>query len=308
MTRMLLSDLYRLAHGRMLWGSLVALLAILAAVVAFYWWGTSEQFAQTVGEGEVSEQSVGLSATDESVSLGVAGDGGAQGSETHADDSARVMQSRTYVYAGVLVSGGFLPLFVSVIVVVLTSGDFETGLVKTLFAGRRSKASFYAARVALAVGLVVLLYVVGVVFLDVAMPLAGFAYRSEDTAAQWWAYVGLGALSAVCYALISLLVSVVTRSKVMGVVLAVLLSMGVLGQLVVAALAPVTAEAPVVADALSWLPSQCLQLMTGGAQRLFSAGEVAGLPAPLHALVGFAVPAVAAGALSVLVGARRDLA
>lgn len=303
--RMLAADLYRLAHGRMLWGFLVALAGILVAMTAFLWWSTTDSFARTVGEGGVS---VGVSATGESASLGVSVAGGVAENPYAADDAAGVMQSHTYAYAGMLVSGGFLPLFVSIMAVVIVCGDYETGFAKSLLVPTRSRTSYLVARLVLVAVLSAVVFAVGVAVLEAGFAVVGFTYRAQDTAGQWWGYVGLGVLSTMCYATLALFVAQLTKSKVAGIVCAVLVSSGMIGSAISSALGAISAAVPWVADVLAWLPSSCLALMTGGAQALFSAGDVAGLAAPVHAAVAFVLWTAAAGSLTVLAGARQSVA
>ncbi len=302
--RMLASDLYRLVRGRMLWGFLAALALVLAAAIAFFWWGTSGQFADAARSQAAQEQVVGLSSSDEGTLLGV---GASTGSPYHEDDAARVMQSHTYAYAGLLISGGFLPLFVSIVAVVLSCEDYETGFAKSLSCAGPRLARM-GARLVLVTALVLAFYAVGVAVCELGLPLAGFTYASADEPLRYLAYTGLALLSTLCYALLSLLVAELTRSKVAGIALASLVSTGMLGSALSAVLAQASLAVPALADALTWLPSYALRLLTGGADALFAAGEVAGLPAPEHAALALAAATLAAGALALVAGARRDVA
>lgn len=262
MTRLLASGLYRLVHGRLLWGTLGVLVVLLVFETGFLWYAMPE----------------------------------------------RVLLSHTYACASGLVAGGFLSLFCSLFAVLLLGQDLDGGFAKTLVAGGCSRASIVAVRLVAVAIACVLLLAVGVAVLSAGFPLAGFAFQGADEPGQWWAFMGLSALSAFCYSALCLLVAQLARSKVAGVLAACIVSTGVLGVLAESVLGALSVEFPVFGDVLAWLPVDSLHLMASGAEALFSAAPVGGVAAPAHVALVFALWSAAACVATLLVAKRQDVA
>ena len=165
------------------------------------------------------------------------------------------------------------------------------------------------ARLVLVTVLVLAFYAVGVAVCELGLPLAGFTYASADEPLRYLAYTGLALLSTLCYALLSLLVAEPHAQQGGGDRAGVprldrharKCALGRAG-------AGLSGRPPRSPTRSRGCPRTRFACSPAALTRFSAAGEVAGLPAPAHAALALAAATLAAGALALVAGVRRDVA
>lgn len=308
MYNLLKSDLYRLVHGRMLWVSLVVLVAFVALMVGLVWFATTPTFAQMVNEqaetGQVVETSSGgvVSITD--------GSGAKLTPEQTEALNDKTLPSRTSSYAQGFTSGGMLAMFVSLVMALFLVGDFETGFAKNVFAGRNRRVTYYLEKLVLCGAMCAAFLLLGMVLTDVGFAIAGFGTRSVETLGEYWGWAGLAWLAVMLYTAVTAAAVLLTRSKAVGIVLAIVVSSGVVATVVMSVASALAPALPVLADAVQWLPTASVKLLGSGGVGLLGSTEgtaLAGLTAPAQIALVAGVVIAACTALVATVCPRKDV-
>lgn len=306
MFNLLKSDAYRLMHGKMLWALTVALLVFVAGAVGLVWFGTTPEFAQMVNEQAAQNMADSPGASGE---LSTSNDADLTGEEV-AMLNDKSIDSRTYAYGQTFVTGGVLNMLAALFAALFLVSDFDTGFVKSVFAGRARRASYFAEKLVLCGAACALFLLVGMLAVDASYAIAGFSIERVEPMGEYWAWAGLAWLNAMAYVLITAVVAWATRSKAAAVAAAVVVAGGIAASLIMLAAQALAPAFPMLVEAVLWLPRSCTRLLGSGALDLFSSSQgvvLPGLAAPGHiALVSCAVISACA-ALSLTACKRRDV-
>ena len=145
----------------------------------------------------------------------------------------------------------FLPFFVSLVVISHCSDDFETGFIKNLLSSQRSRRTYYGEKILLIVmlGLGFVLITTGAVVLFRAV--LDLFYTSMEPFPEIIAWLVLNWLICSAYALLCAIIFWLTRSKILGILSATLISTGILMSIITGALQG-TVPADVMAAVQSW--------------------------------------------------------
>ena len=306
MYSLLKSDAYRLVHGKMLWVLLAVLLVFVAGAVGLVWFGTTPQFAQMVNEQTARNMA---DSPDASIELSASNDADLTGEEV-AMLNEKSIDSRTYAYGQMIVTGGVLGMLATIFAALFLISDFDTGFARSVFAGRARRASYFVEKLVVCGAVCALFLLAGMFAVDAGYALAGFSVERVEPLGEYWAWVGLAWLNAMAYVLITAVAVWATRSKAAGVAVAVVVASGMLASAIMLAAQALAPAFPVLAEAVLWLPRSCTRLLGSGAIDLFASSQgvmLPGLTAPGHiALVSCAV-IVACTALSLTACKRRDV-
>lgn len=300
MFSLLKSDVYRLVHGKMLWVSIGALLAICLCGGLAVWFGTTPEFAAMVNEQtQENVESQGEISVSNSADL--------DGDEVQALNE-KVIKSRTYAYGNTFMTI-FLELIVSLIAALLVASDFDSGFAKNIFSGRQNRTVYYSEKLVLIALISGGLLLIGMLISDVVYAVAGFSYGYTETLGEFWGWVVLAWLQLIAYAFATACVVWATRSKTFGVVFAALVSTGFVESLLSTAALGLSPAFPVVANVIAWFPVHLQKLMGFGGTNLFVAGDplVAGIPVAGQVLLVFGAIASVCAVLSLTVCRRKDV-
>ncbi|OUO86017.1 hypothetical protein B5F40_15490 [Gordonibacter sp. An230] len=331
------SDLYRLAHGKMLWVGLALMALLVAGAAGLLWFATTPQFAQMVADqAERDRQDMTTGSYQQDGSGQLTAEEGAEGASTEMPEattgggfritdgsgasltpeevssfSEKMLPSRTGSYAQMLISGGLLAMVVSLVAALFLASDFETGFAKNVFAGRsRRRAAYHVEKLVLCGVLTAVFLLVSVAATEGAFALAGFEYRAAETLGEYWGWMGLAWLSVMVYAVATGAVVLLSRSKAVGIVFAIIVASGMLANIVVMLASAFAPAFPILNDAVKWLPASGVKLLGSGGVGLLTSTEgtaLAGLTASVQvALVSGAAIAVCT-ALASAVGSRKDV-
>ncbi|KFI52765.1 ABC transporter permease [Bifidobacterium biavatii] len=289
MFNLLRSDLYRLIHGRKFW-IVTALSVLLTAglLTTLILLGAATGAAQTDTDGVsvTANATAGLAAT------------------------ARMMDSHTAMLASSGMGGGsILAMCVAVLAVLAVMDDWDTGFVKNLVAGRRSRTPYVASRLLLSFLLTAWNAIVAIVALELSCLALGVRFRHTESIGAYLGFCGLKILGTTTFVLIAVALAMIVRSKAFGVAVAVLVGAGVIGSLTNIVLSMIAAYMPWLGQLTPWLPSNNVKLYADSAG-LFAttAGGVSlGIPVWAHALICFAGWIVLSAGAALLVNRRRDV-
>ncbi|WP_417135061.1 ABC transporter permease subunit [Rubneribacter badeniensis] len=337
MFNLLKSDIYRLVHGKMLWVSLALTALFVVGVAGLVWFATTPQFAQMVAEqAEHDQQNATTSDYRQDDSSLPAAETTAEGvteptPEATAGVDVRItdgsganltpeevntlnekeLPSRTNAYAQMLVTGGGLAMIVSLVTALFVASDFETGFAKNVFVGRgRRRAAYYLEKLVLCGVLSAVFLLAGMVLTDGAFALAGFEYRASETLGEYWGWVALAWLAMTMYAMTTGVMVLLTRSKAVGIVFALVVATGALASIVMTVTSVFAPAFPVLNDAVKWLPTSSVALLGSGGVGLLSSTEgtaLAGLAVPAQVALVLGAAIAACVALAAAVGPRKDV-
>lgn len=192
------------------------------------------------------------------------------------------------------VSGSFFAMFAGVFAVSFAAGDVKTGYMKNLVQASGGRVSYALAIVAVAVVSTLWFMLVGIAVTAVALPIVGQGYLVPSLSdCLLWIVQVLAVVSA--YAVIAVLMTVLTKSEVVGVVVAILLGSG--------------AAETVLNLVLSNIPVLPMAVRTclDGFLAVDLAQLAAGMAAGSNALVEGGLTLVVAAVLVVVVLRRRRL-
>ncbi|HIW75495.1 MULTISPECIES: hypothetical protein [Gordonibacter] len=308
MFNLLKSDIYRLVHGKFLWVGLAILVVYVALAVGLVWFGTTPTFAQMVNEqtetGQAAE--VGPNATFRITD----GSGANLSSEEVTSLNEKVIPSRTYSYAQILISVGALTLLICLIIGELLLTDFEAGFAKNIFAGRGRRWVYYAEKLVLCAVVSAVFLLIGMALTDVGFALAGFEHRQTETLGEFWGWVVLAWLAVMMYATATAIAVGLTRSKAVSISFVILVSTGILASVVMTPVAALAPALPILTDLMQWLPTSSVKLLGSGGIGLLSSVEgtaVEGLTVPAQIALVAGVVIAACTALAVAVCPRKDV-
>lgn len=282
MLNLLRSDLYRLAHQPQTWVMAGVSVALCVLVVVMLAWVASPDFAAYVNDQTTAEMERAASE--------------AERAEIEADTqealaeveplNGKVMPSMTYTWANSLLSGGFLGIMGSIMVVLFLSADFKGGFMRSLVMDRRGRLRYYVEKLVFAAIIQALLLALCVLVTAAAFAMCGFTYQTIDTAGEVALWLVLAWLVMCTYAFIVSCIMWLTRSEWMGGSCAVAISSGILGLVVVSVVQLLSLGLPWLAEVPHLIPFGCVQLLGNGAAPLFEAGAapVLGLP-PVGAIL-----------------------
>lgn len=304
MLNLLKSDLYRLVRRSDFWAFVAFIVVTVGACAALLAWVTSPEFAVMVNEQAVD-----------------AGPSGAEQAEVQADldeDLAevaplndKVMDSLTATWAQTFVTGGMLGVLGSMLASLFLVSDMEHGFVKNLLMSRRGRRIYYGEKLVFVALLQAMLLAVFAVAATVAFAAAGFSYEVAEGPTEVALWLGLAWLLAVAYALIAAVVTWLTRSKWLGVVLALVVSTGVAGMVVAQLCSLLALGLPWLAGVPQWLLHECARLLGGGSSALLLASDAAlaplGIPVAGHVLLVEALWVGAGVAVALGVCRKRDV-
>ena len=337
MFNLLKSDIYRLVHGKMLWVSLALTALFVVGAAGLVWFATTPQFAQMVAEQAEHDQQ-NATASDyrqDDTSLPAAETTAEETTEPTPEATTgmavrftdgsgvnltpeevetlneKELPSRTNAYAQVLVAGGVLATIVSLVIALFLANDFETGFAKNVFVGRgRRRAAYYLEKLVLCGVLSAAFLLAGMVLTDGAFALAGFEYRASETLGEYWGWVALAWLAVTMYAMATGATVLLTRSKAVGIVFALVVATGALASIVMTVASTFAPAFPVLDDAVKWLPTSSVALLGSGGVGLLSSTEgaaLAGLAVPAQVALVLGAAIAACVALAATVGPRKDV-
>lgn len=337
MFNLLKSDIYRLVHGKMLWVSLALTALFVVGAAGLVWFATTPQFAQMVAEqaehdqqnataSDYRQDDMSLSAAETTAegtteptpeaTAGMAvrftdGSGANLTPEEVETLNEKELPSRTNAYAQVLVAGGVLAMIVSLVTAIFLANDFETGFAKNVFVGRgRRRVAYYFEKLVLCGVLSAVFLLAGMVLTDGAFALAGFEYRASETLGEYWGWVALAWLAVTMYAMATGATVLLTRSKAVGIVFALVVATGALASIVMTVASTFAPAFPVLDDAVKWLPTSSVALLSSGGVGLLSSTEgtaFAGLAVPAQVALVLGAAIAACVALAAAVGPRKDV-
>lgn len=337
MFNLLKSDIYRLVHGKMLWVSLALTALFVVGAAGLVWFATTPQFAQMVAEqaehdqqnataSDYRQDDMSLSAAETTAegtteptpeaTAGMAvrftdGSGANLTPEEVETLNEKELPSRTNAYAQVLVAGGVLAMIVSLVTAIFLASDFETGFAKNVFVGRgRRRAAYYLEKLVLCGVLSAVFLLVGMVFTDGSFALAGFEYRASETLGEYWGWVMLAWLAVTMYAMATGATVLLTRSKAVGIVFALVVATGALASIAMTVTSTFAPAFPVLDDAVKWLPTSSAALLSSGGVGLLSSTEgaaLAGLAVPAQVALVLGAAIAVCVALAATVGPRKDV-
>lgn len=337
MFNLLKSDIYRLVHGKMLWVSLALTALFVVGAAGLVWFATTPQFAQMVAEqaehdqqnataSDYRQDDMSLSAAETTAegtteptpeaTAGMAvrftdGSGANLTPEEVETLNEKELPSRTNAYAQVLVAGGVLATIVSLVIALFLANDFETGFAKNVFVGRgRRRAAYYLEKLVLCGVLSAAFLLAGMVLTDGAFALAGFEYRASETLGEYWGWVALAWLAVTMYAMATGATVLLTRSKAVGIVFALVVATGALASIVMTVASTFAPAFPVLDDAVKWLPASSVALLSSGGVGLLSSTEgavLAGLAVPAQVALVLGAAIAVCVALAAAVGPRKDV-
>ena len=337
MFNLLKSDIYRLVHGKMLWVSLALTALFVVGAAGLVWFATTPQFAQMVAEqaehdqqnataSDYRQDDMSLSAAETTAegtteptpeaTAGMAvrftdGSGANLTPEEVETLNEKELPSRTNAYAQVLVAGGVLATIVSLVTAIFLASDFETGFAKNVFVGRgRRRAAYYLEKLVLCGVLSAAFLLVGMVFTDGSFAIAGFEYRASEALGEYWGWVALAWLAVTMYAMATGATVLLTRSKAVGIVFALVVATGALASIVMTVASTFAPAFPVLDDAVKWLPTSSVALLGSGGVGLLSSTEgtaLAGLAVPAQVALVLGAAIAVCVALAAAVGPRKDV-
>lgn len=337
MFNLLKSDIYRLVHGKMLWVSLALTALFVVGAAGLVWFATTPQFAQMVAEqaehdqqnataSDYRQDDTSLPAAETTAeetteptpeaTTGMAvrftdGSGANLTPEEVETLNEKELPSRTNAYAQVLVAGGVLATIVSLVIALFLANDFETGFAKNVFVGRgRRRAAYYLEKLVLCGVLSAAFLLAGMVLTDGAFALAGFEYRASETLGEYWGWVALAWLAVTMYAMATGATVLLTRSKAVGIVFALVVATGALASIVMTVASTFAPAFPVLDDAVKWLPASSVALLSSGGVGLLSSTEgavLAGLAVPAQVALVLGAAIAVCVALAAAVGPRKDV-
>lgn len=337
MFNLLKSDIYRLVHGKMLWVSLALTALFVVGAAGLVWFATTPQFAQMVAEqaehdrqnataSDYRQDDMSLSAAETTAegtteptpeaTAGMAvrftdGSGANLTPEEVETLNEKELPSRTNAYAQVLVAGGVLATIVSLVTAIFLANDFETGFAKNVFVGRgRRRAAYYLEKLVLCGVLSAAFLLAGMVLTDGAFALAGFEYRASEALGEYWGWVALAWLAVTMYAMATGATVLLTRSKAVGIVFALVVATGALASIVMTVASTFAPAFPVLDDAVKWLPASSVALLSSGGVGLLSSTEgavLAGLAVPAQVALVLGAAIAVCVALAEAVGPRKDV-
>lgn len=304
MLNLLKSDLYRLVRRSDFWAFVAFIVVTVGACAALLAWVTSPEFAVMVNE--------------QAVDVGPSGAGQAEVQADLDEDLAevaplndKVMDSLTATWAQTFVTGGMLGVLGSMLASLFLVSDMEHGFVKNLLMSRRGRRIYYGEKLVFVALLQAMLLAVFAVAATVAFAAAGFSYEVAEGPAEVVLWLGLAWLLAVAYALIAAVVTWLTRSKWLGVVLALVVSTGVAGMVVAQLCSLLALGLPWLAGVPQWLLHECARLLGGGSSALLLASDAAlaplGIPVAGHVLLVEALWVGAGVAVALGVCRKRDV-
>lgn len=305
MFNLLKSDGYRLVHGKMLWVALALLLAVVACGAGLVWFASTPMFAEMVNE----QTQQNLEESGSALTITTPNDADLTEDEVQILNE-KVIDSRTYSYGNTIMVG-FLGVIVSVLAALIAASDFDSGFVKNVLTGRRSRLGYFGGKLVLIALLCGAYLLVGMAASDAAYALAGFTYERVETVAEFWGWTALSWLELTAFAFLAALVVWATRSKVAGILLAALVPSGVAESALMTAAIALAPAFPALGEAVKWLPLSTSKLLAAGGTGLLEAGEgavVAGLPVAGQALLVFGVLAAVCAAVTLAACHRRDVA
>lgn len=220
------------------------------------------------------------------------------------------LSSVSSLFGSAFLGGGLLFIASSLLVALFFASDFETRFIRNLPMSRRGRTAYYGEKLLLA-ALVALWFLVVLVLAALAsFALAGFSYRTAESAGELLAWMLLAWLSATVYAWLTALVVWVTRSKGAAIAETLVVSSTFLAALIIQLLTYFSRVAPWLAGVRGWLPSGVLGTLGEGAAALAQPGGVLGLlgvPAAASSLLVLGLWLAACAALSLGICRSRDV-
>lgn len=295
MLNLLKSDLYRLAHGKMIWiCSLIVVCAMLLGV-AMLWFVTTDAFRAMVEQSASANQ-----ASQGDFAITVGGSDVDPGQLESLAKSALTPPGMTNLVAA-NISGGFLTMMIGLFTALFLLSDFETGFVKGVLSARRRKSVYYLEKTVVIALVSLVFLLLSIASAAIGSAIAGFTFTDPETAGAFLLWSGLTWLIVFTYGCITACVTWITRSKAAGVVTAVAVAGSLLETIVVSIGESLFKGISIVADALSWLPLSSLSLIAKGSSGL-STSE-----AWSHVLITGLVCVLAFSAISLLTTRKKDI-
>jgi hypothetical protein len=215
----------------MLWICLGIIVVSMIAVTGFYAFLNSDMGRELMMNSLQGADSVGITVGSSSAMVSEADR--AEIDALMSGTFLNVTQIQYVSNAGI--SGGFLLILIYLIAALFTSVEFESGFAKNVFSVRSSKIAYFLSKI-------IVMLVVTLVFLLLASALAmlgvvvfGLEIQTSS-AAEWALWFGLTTLVLLAYELIVAAVVWATRSKVAGIVVALVLATALVGTLLSALL------------------------------------------------------------------------
>lgn len=313
MFNLLKSDIYRLVHGKMLWVSLICLIATLASGTGTVWFVTTPEFASMT-----NEQTAKNLAEEEPSGQG---DGAFTAEITSADGTGlietgiqelneRKMDSHTYSYAQMFTSGGFLGLLSSIVVALMLVSDFKTGFIKNVLSGRRGRGVYMGEKLILTSLVCAVFLLVGMAVIDLGLAAVGYTYENPESIGQIALWATLTWLVVVAYAFIVACIVWATRSTGAGIAAAILLSGGIVESMVMMGFSTLGQAMPIFNDMSAWMLVYVNRLLGGGIAELLTSAETIAIPgiSPVGHVVLVTVTVIAICAtLSLTLLKRKDV-
>lgn len=303
MLNLLKSDLYRLVRRSDFWAFVAIIVVTIGACAALLAWTASPEFAVMV--------------TEQAVDAGPSEAGQAEVQADLDEDLAevaplndKVMGSLTATWAQTFVTGGMLGMLGSMLASLFLVSDMEHGFVKNLLMSRRGRRIYYGEKLVFVALTQAMLLALSAVAATIAFAAAGFSYEAAEGPVEVALWLGLAWLLAVAYALIAAVVTWLTRSKWLGVVLALVVSTGVAGMVAAQLCSLLALGLPWLAGAPQWLLHECARLLGSSSATLLASDAALvpfGIPVAGHVLLVEALWVGAGVAVALGVCRKRDV-
>lgn len=291
MINLLKADLYRLVHGKKFW-VVTALVILLTAglLTVLILLGTFAGFTQTSTDGmtAAANSSAGLTTSD------------------------RAMDSHSALLAAAGVgapNSSLLPMLVAILAVLVIMDDWDAGFIKNLTVGQSDRTPYIVSRLLLAALLTVWNAVVTIVSLELACLALGVHFRHAESLSAYLEYCGITVLGAIAFIMIIVSLTMIVRSKALGIAASVIIGTGMLGSLLTIALSILALHASWLEYAVFWLPSYNARLYSNSFG-LFATtvnGVDLGMPVWAHALICYMGWIAFSAGAALLVNRHRDV-
>lgn len=221
MANALRMDVYRLFRSTSFWVGLALAIALTLFATFSIWYMGTPEFLDMVEAVEASGGTMSVTAGTEEID---------RAEMAGLPQMFQGMDAIQYL-GGLLLNGGLLVLIVALIVALFTASEFETGFSKNVFSVQKSRSSYFAAK-AVTMLIIILIYLLSAcVFGLISAEIVGFglSYPPVLDIVFW---LGLVVLILWAMTMLVSLVAWVFRNKASSIVVALVVTTGILSLLI----------------------------------------------------------------------------